>query len=214
MVFPFSPSRAHASVPAFPGEYSGTLVSDGYGACEACEKVRDGAVRQQNCRTHTRPNFWLSGAPSAPPRPSQGGSGLRSWYPVETPNGRQRPEGRHNRPRRGGAVPRLLYGLLTAKFRFLADPKWPRRREQPDFEHESLPHDMSPGTPLCRQDLEQKNTMRKFIMVLAFMTVTVPVTVNINFTDAAAAEIHIRSVSAETWKAARVGCVGGGSDRA
>ncbi len=58
VVFPFSPSRAHANVPAFLGEYSGTLVSDGYGAYDAYVKARNGAVRQQNCMTHMRRNFW------------------------------------------------------------------------------------------------------------------------------------------------------------
>ena len=58
VVFPFSPSRAHANVPAFLGEYTGTLVSDGYGAYEAYVKARDGAVQQQNCWVHTRRNYW------------------------------------------------------------------------------------------------------------------------------------------------------------
>ena len=51
-------SRAHANVPAFLGEYTGILVSDGYGAYNACVKARDGAVRQQNCWIHTRRNAW------------------------------------------------------------------------------------------------------------------------------------------------------------
>ena len=58
VVFPFSPSRAHGNVPAFLGDYDGTLVSDGYGAYQAYVKARDGAVRQQGCWTHARRNFW------------------------------------------------------------------------------------------------------------------------------------------------------------
>jgi len=58
VVFGFSPSRAHANVPAFLGPYTGTLVSDGYGAYETYVKARDGAVRHQNCWIHVRRNFW------------------------------------------------------------------------------------------------------------------------------------------------------------
>ena len=57
-VFPFSTSRAHRHAAAFLGDYTGTLVSDGYGACEACVESRNGAVRHQNCWIHTRRNFW------------------------------------------------------------------------------------------------------------------------------------------------------------
>ena len=58
VVFPFSPSRAHANVPAFLGAYTGILVSDGYGAYAGYVKTRAGAVRQQNCWVHVRRSFW------------------------------------------------------------------------------------------------------------------------------------------------------------
>ena len=58
MVFPFSTSRAHRHAATFLGDYSGTLVSDGYGAYEAYVAARNGAVRHQTCWTHTRRNFW------------------------------------------------------------------------------------------------------------------------------------------------------------
>ena len=57
-VFPFSTSRAHRHAATFLGDYSGTLVSDGYGAYEAYVAARNGAVRHQTCWTHTRRNFW------------------------------------------------------------------------------------------------------------------------------------------------------------
>lgn len=58
VVFPFSNSRQHRHAAEFLGDYAGTLVSDGYGAYEAYAEARNGAVRHQNCWTHTRRNFW------------------------------------------------------------------------------------------------------------------------------------------------------------
>ena len=49
VVFPFSTSRAHRHAATFLGDYTGTLVSDGYGAYEAYVAARNGAVKQQNC---------------------------------------------------------------------------------------------------------------------------------------------------------------------
>ena len=58
VVFPFAPNRAHKNVGDFLGDYTGTLVTDAYGAYEAYVKARDGAVTQQNCWSHCRRNFW------------------------------------------------------------------------------------------------------------------------------------------------------------
>ena len=58
VVFPFATSRRHEHAAEFLGEYSGTLVSDGYGAYEAYVAARDGAVTHQGCWSHTRRNFW------------------------------------------------------------------------------------------------------------------------------------------------------------
>lgn len=58
VVFPFSTSRAHRHAATFLGDYTGTLVSDGYGAYEAYVAARNGAVRHQGCWVHTRRNFW------------------------------------------------------------------------------------------------------------------------------------------------------------
>ncbi len=58
VVFPFAASRRHEHAAEFLGEYSGTLVSDGYGACEAYVAARGGAVTHQGCWTHSRRNFW------------------------------------------------------------------------------------------------------------------------------------------------------------
>ena len=58
VVFPFATSRRHEHAAEFLGEYSGTLVSDGYGAYEAYVEARRGAVTHQGCWAHTRRNFW------------------------------------------------------------------------------------------------------------------------------------------------------------
>ncbi|MCY4261331.1 MAG: transposase, partial [Rhodobacteraceae bacterium] len=49
--------RQHRHASAFLGEDAGTLVSDGYGACEACVEAIRGAVRHKGCWIHTRRNF-------------------------------------------------------------------------------------------------------------------------------------------------------------
>ena len=49
VVFPFATSRRHEHAAEFLGEYSGTLVSDGYGAYEAYVAARGGAVTHQGC---------------------------------------------------------------------------------------------------------------------------------------------------------------------
>ena len=58
VVFPFATSRRHGHAAEFLGEYSGTLVSDGYGAYGAYVAARGGAVRHQGCWIHARRNFW------------------------------------------------------------------------------------------------------------------------------------------------------------
>ncbi len=58
VVFPFAASRRHEHAAEFLGAYSGTLVSDGYGAYEAYVAARGGAVTQQGCWIHTRRNFF------------------------------------------------------------------------------------------------------------------------------------------------------------
>ena len=58
VVFPFATSRRHEHAAEFLGAYSGTLVSDGYGAYEAYVAARGGAVTHQGCWIHTRRNFW------------------------------------------------------------------------------------------------------------------------------------------------------------
>ena len=58
VVFPFATSRRHEHAAEFLGEYSGTLVSDGYGAYEAYVAARGGAVTHQGCWIHTRRNFF------------------------------------------------------------------------------------------------------------------------------------------------------------
>ena len=57
VVFPFATSRRHEHAAEFLGEYSGTLVSDGYGAYEAYVAARGGAVTHQGW-IHSRRNFW------------------------------------------------------------------------------------------------------------------------------------------------------------
>lgn len=57
VVFPFATSRRHGHAAGFLGEYSGTLVSDGYGAYGAHFAARGGAVTHQGCWIHTRRNF-------------------------------------------------------------------------------------------------------------------------------------------------------------
>ena len=58
VVFPFAPSRQHRHAAAFLGDFTGTLVSDGYAAYEAYVAARDGAVTHQGCWTHARRHFW------------------------------------------------------------------------------------------------------------------------------------------------------------
>ena len=58
VVFPFAPDRTHKNVGDFLGDYTGTLVTDAYGAYEAYVKSRDGEVTQQNCWSHCRRNYW------------------------------------------------------------------------------------------------------------------------------------------------------------
>ena len=58
VAFPFATSRRHEHAAEFLGAYSGTLVSDGYGAYEAYVAARGGAVTHQGCWTHARRNFW------------------------------------------------------------------------------------------------------------------------------------------------------------
>ena len=58
VAFPFATSRRHEHAAEFLGAYSGTLVSDGYGAYEAYVETRNGAVTQQGCWIHTRRNFF------------------------------------------------------------------------------------------------------------------------------------------------------------
>lgn len=58
VVFPFATSREHEHAAKFLGEYSGTLVSDGYGAYEAYVETRGGAVTHQGCWVHVRRKFW------------------------------------------------------------------------------------------------------------------------------------------------------------
>ena len=52
VAFPFATSRRHEHAAEFLGEYSGTLVSDGYGAYEAYVAARGGAVTHQGCWTY------------------------------------------------------------------------------------------------------------------------------------------------------------------
>ena len=57
VAFPFAASRRHEHAAEFLGEYSGTLVSDGYGAYEEYVAARGGAVAHQGCWVHARRNF-------------------------------------------------------------------------------------------------------------------------------------------------------------
>ena len=57
VVFPFSDSRKHGNAVRFLGDYSGTLVTDGYGAYEAYVAARGGAVTHQTCWVHARRGF-------------------------------------------------------------------------------------------------------------------------------------------------------------
>ncbi len=57
VVFPFARSRQHRHVAGILGDHAGTLVSDGYGACEAHVAIREKMVKQQGCRAHVRRKF-------------------------------------------------------------------------------------------------------------------------------------------------------------
>ncbi len=54
VVFTFAESRAHGHVHDILGDWSGTLISDGYGAYAAYVEARNGAVRHQSCWSHAR----------------------------------------------------------------------------------------------------------------------------------------------------------------
>jgi len=56
IVFPFSPSRGHAMVHEVLGDYSGILISDGYGAYERYAEQVNGVTHAQ-CWSHTRRKF-------------------------------------------------------------------------------------------------------------------------------------------------------------
>ena len=55
LVFHYAPSRAHKHVEAFLGDFSGTLLSDGYGAYEAYAKRR--GLAHARCWSHCRRKF-------------------------------------------------------------------------------------------------------------------------------------------------------------
>jgi transposase len=55
-VFRYAPSRAHSHVQAFLGDFSGTLLSDGYDAYAAYAKGKD-TVTHAQCWAHTRRAF-------------------------------------------------------------------------------------------------------------------------------------------------------------
>ncbi len=57
VVLPFSGDRRHRKVADFLGDCIGTLVSHGYGACEAYVAARGATVTHQNCWINTRRNF-------------------------------------------------------------------------------------------------------------------------------------------------------------
>lgn len=56
MVFRYAPSRAHSHVQTFLGDYSGTLLSDGYEAYAAYARGKDSVTHAQ-CWSHTRRAF-------------------------------------------------------------------------------------------------------------------------------------------------------------
>lgn len=56
MVFRYAPSRAHSHVEAFLGDFSGTLLSDGYEAYAAYARGKD-TVTHAQCWAHTRRGF-------------------------------------------------------------------------------------------------------------------------------------------------------------
>jgi transposase len=56
LVFQYAPSRAHAHVQAFLGDFSGTLLSDGYEAYAAYARQKDGVTHAQ-CWSHCRRGF-------------------------------------------------------------------------------------------------------------------------------------------------------------
>ena len=56
MVFRYAPSRAHSHVEAFLGDFSGTLLSDGYEAYAAYARGKD-TVTHAQCWAHTRRAF-------------------------------------------------------------------------------------------------------------------------------------------------------------
>ena len=56
MVFCYAPSRAHSHVQDFLGDFSGTLLSDGYEAYAAYARAKDGVAHAQ-CWSHSRRAF-------------------------------------------------------------------------------------------------------------------------------------------------------------
>ena len=65
VVFPFATSRRHGHAAEFLGKYSGTLVSDGYGAYEAHVAARGGAVTHQGCWVYVAPGVMLRNCPGS-----------------------------------------------------------------------------------------------------------------------------------------------------
>ena len=57
IVFHYAPSREHRHVEAFLGDFSGTLLSDGYQGYEAYAKARGEAVVHAGCWSHARREF-------------------------------------------------------------------------------------------------------------------------------------------------------------
>ena len=57
IVFHYAPSREHRHVAAFLGDFSGTLLSDGYQGYEAYAKARGEAVVHASCWSHARREF-------------------------------------------------------------------------------------------------------------------------------------------------------------
>ena len=57
IVFHYAPSREHRHVEAFLGDFSGTLLSDGYQGYDAYAKARGEAVVHASCCAHCRREF-------------------------------------------------------------------------------------------------------------------------------------------------------------
>ena len=57
VVFHYAPSREHRHVEAFLGDFSGTLLSDGYQGYDAWAKARGDAVVHASCWSHCRREF-------------------------------------------------------------------------------------------------------------------------------------------------------------